>query len=147
MLHIAFAGAIVLAAPASKSKEGSANDIYAEWIIESVQANGAVQPKKKDDICLRFEKGGKCFMRTGVGEESLHSTFSIDTSKKPFEIEIDFDPERRLNGKKMLGIFKIDGNELTMCLIESEKGDRPTSFDALKGSKRICYTLKKNMTK
>jgi uncharacterized protein (TIGR03067 family) len=95
-------------------------------------------PKEARTITI---KGNKMSMARGKSEESI--TLKIDASKTPHEITTT---ETKPNGKSetMYGIYKLKGDTLTICGIDSEKpSERPKEFKTAKGSNAMIMILKK----
>jgi uncharacterized protein (TIGR03067 family) len=85
------------------------------------------------------------------GDKDDPATFKTDTSKTPHHIDIT-SKKTRFNEKgekeekeeTMHGIFKLEGDVLTICGTESGKPeDRPKEFKTSKDSKAMIMTLKK----
>jgi uncharacterized protein (TIGR03067 family) len=64
----------------------------------------------------------------------------IDAKKEPAAIDID--PNRK-GDKRELGILKIEGDTLTLCVILEGDGPRPTEFKAAADSKVTLLHLKR----
>ena len=63
-------------------------------------------------------------------------TFSLDPDKSPKEINLT------AKGNKALGIYKLDGDDLTICM--SVGGSRPSEFATRPGGDTETFTLKRN---
>jgi uncharacterized protein (TIGR03067 family) len=80
---------------------------------------------------VHFKEGAK-----GKPEEGAYKS---DAKKNP--AEIDLTPPDAAKGETILGIYKIDGDTLTLCLTMG--GERPKEFAAPPGSKRMLVTCKR----
>ena len=71
-------------------------------------------------------------------------TFTIKTDKDPKQIDLLLKegPLAQYVGKPSLGIYKIEGNNLTLALNEPGKPDRPESFTAAGGTQVFIFTKK-----
>ena len=70
-------------------------------------------------------------------------TIVVDASKIPAEISIR-GKDAAGNDQATYGIYKIEGNTVTMCSVESnDPKDRPKEFKTGKDSKAVLLTLKK----
>jgi uncharacterized protein (TIGR03067 family) len=68
--------------------------------------------------------------------------YKFDDDKSPKTI--DFDIKKGHNeGKKQLGIFKIEDDKMTLVLAEPDATDRPTSFEVKEGSNVIEAVLER----
>ena len=91
-------------------------------------------PASEDLLRLfkRIVKGDhEVWMRSGkrFGE----TKFVLDPSKEPKAIDVI--PDDGLNrGKRVLGIYKLEGDKLTICMAASPDKPRPTEFKAGRGS-------------
>ena len=94
-------------------------------------------------IRQRFAQGGRVqFGTRGIAivnprsEERRITTYRVDPSKSPSQIDVttQFDSVLR-------GIYKFEGDKLTVCLARHEDGARPTEFEARGGSDRALFQL------
>jgi uncharacterized protein (TIGR03067 family) len=86
----------------------------------------------------RMEFGTRAFAIVNPRTEARRvKAYRIDPSRTPSEIDVttQFDDIQK-------GIFRFEGERLTICLAKSEKTPRPTSFDAPGGSDRILFHLR-----
>jgi uncharacterized protein (TIGR03067 family) len=86
-----------------------------------------------------FSKGGKVVLKSKGKPEQVGS-FKIDVSKNPKQIDL-INPEEK-NKDKMVtqGIYRIEGDTLTMAFFLNTPGERPTAFDSTKAG---IMTLKR----
>jgi uncharacterized protein (TIGR03067 family) len=75
-------------------------------------------------------------------ENSDKGTFAIDPEKSPKWIDIKTGAKGPFKGLTLLGIYKIDGEKLTVCLQADGKA-RPTEFDAKKTTRNMLLTYKR----
>ncbi len=105
------------------------------WVIVSAVTDG----KPNDDIKgekLTF-KDGKATISSKSKEEG--GTYKIDATKKP--TTIDFKDANK--DKPYLGLYKLDGDKLTLCVPEDTDGARPKDFTAKEGEKLMLIELKR----
>jgi uncharacterized protein (TIGR03067 family) len=110
--------------------EMSGEKIPAEFVTKAPEADRTIVIK---DGKLIATKGGK--------EDTV--AYKVDNSKTPAEITTT---ETKPGGKTetSYGIYKIDGDTLTICMVESSDAkDRPKEFKTEKGSKTMIIVLKK----
>jgi uncharacterized protein (TIGR03067 family) len=70
----------------------------------------------------------------------MKATIKLDESKDPKTIDYDV-KQGASAGKKQLGIYKFDGDNVTFCFSEPGK-DRPTEFKTVSGDSRILSVWK-----
>ena len=129
---------LVPAAPGPKDPpKKDAPAIAGEWAGE-----GAVERGRPVDLppgtAWTFTADGKSVLTLGGGLGWTEATYKADTTKAPAELDVSDGPK----GKPVRGIFKVEGNTLTVCLVEGD-ADRPSTFESPPGSKAILITLKR----
>jgi uncharacterized protein (TIGR03067 family) len=137
-LFIVFAIALV-AADEPKKKE--ATTFKGTWSIVSLKHGGKDAPADlfKDFRCTFEEKTYNNVMNGEIVEEG---EYKFDDDKSPKTI--DFDIKKGQNeGKKQVGIFKIEHDKITIVLAEPDATDRPTSFEVKEGSNAIEAVLER----
>ena len=78
-----------------------------------------------------------------VNEEVVEEgEYTIDDSKSPKTIDFEI-KKGHDEGKKQLGIFKIEGDKITIVVAEAGVKDRPTSFKIEEGSSLIEAVLER----
>ena len=130
--------AIAVAAPASKNppkKDPPA--LVGEWAGESGVENGRALTLPAGTNWV-FTADGKSVLTLGGGAGSFEATYKADATKAPAELDVS----DGFKGKPLRGIFKVEGDTLTVCLVEGD-ADRPTAFESAAGSKGILLTLKR----
>jgi uncharacterized protein (TIGR03067 family) len=129
---------LTVGAPGEKDKkDGPA--IVGEWSGEKAVRGGQEVAVPDGGITVTFTADGKVKIVTGGKERDEHGTYTIDAKKSP--AEIDLTPPKEEG--KHLGIFKIDGDTLTVCLGDKGGTERPTKFESPDGSKIMLLTLKR----
>jgi len=102
-----------------------------EWTMVSGERDGQPLPDN-------FLKNAKRVAKDGVSTISfgdrvyMKARFSVDPTKKPKAIDYEI-LEGETKGKKVLGIYEIDGDKLKFCFATPDK-DRPSDFTAKAGS-------------
>ena len=130
--------AIAVAAPGTKNppkKDPPA--LVGEWAGESGVEKGRALALPPGTGWV-FTADGKSVLTLGGGAGSTEATYKADATKAPAELDLSDGPK----GKPLRGIFKVEGDTLTVCLVEGD-ADRPTAFESAAGSKAILLTLKR----
>jgi uncharacterized protein (TIGR03067 family) len=131
--------AVAVAAPAAKdAPKKEPPSLVGEWAAES-----GVQGGKPDNpppgTTITFTADGKAIMKEGKRERGEDATYKSDPKKNPSEI--DLMPPSADKGPNILGIYKIEGDTLTMCI--SMEGERPKEFASPAGSRVMLITCKR----
>ncbi|HEV3163008.1 MAG TPA: DUF5004 domain-containing protein [Isosphaeraceae bacterium] len=92
-----------------------------------LQQAGAVEVVFKDDT---------------YKNDFVAAKFKLDPSKTPKAIDVTY-TEGNAVGQTFKGIYKLDGDTLTICRANDEKADRPTEFTSPAGSGKMLFVLKK----
>ena len=135
-----FAGlALVASAPGLKDPPKKDPTIVGEWVLESAMVGGNPAPIDKAKLRVTFRADGTSTAKEGDRPTKEDSTYTIDPKKDP--PEIDLTPRNQGNGNAASGIFKIDGDTLTICF--SMGGARPKAFASPAGEMTILMTFKR----
>ena len=115
-----------------------------QWSIVVAEKNGQKAPADVLQLVLTIS-GNKLSLRhpdANVQGAERDFTFTLDPTKKPHWIDLvkAEDPQK---GDRGPGIYKLVGNELTICIPEGDNADRPTEFAAPEGSRLNLITFKK----
>lgn len=107
------------------------SQLEGEWTMVSGERDGQPLP---DDFLKNAKRVAKDGVSTiNVGDRVyMKAKFSVDPTKKPKAIDYEI-LEGQTKGKKVLGIYEIDGDKLKFCFAAADK-DRPSEFTAKAGS-------------
>jgi uncharacterized protein (TIGR03067 family) len=127
--------------PAAAVKEEAPKDgekIVGTWAYVSVEVGGQKVPEEEvKEARMLFTAEGKFTADKGKGKK-MAGTYKLDPAKKPKEITTTTDGD-----KTHLGIYKLDGDTLTICMPEGEGAERPTEFATREGTKVVLAVLKR----
>jgi uncharacterized protein (TIGR03067 family) len=118
-----------------------ANRIQGEWVVTKLELFGTVQDKA--DISGEMEFGDdhlimKSKNKTGRLDVSRFN-IQLTPDKTPCEIELFTDDKRTI---LMLGIYKIEGDELVLCW-RPIQFTRPETFKTSREDQGTMFTLKR----
>ncbi len=134
---------LALAVSAPKIKETKITDLVGEWVVESVLQSGTpVAFPVGDKVHYEFTKDRT--WRTYRGDQELigrDSQFRVDAKSDPPQLDFVIRPNDP-NPSRTHGIFKIEGDTLTICLVHAGF-ERPTKFESPEGSSQTLYVLKR----
>ena len=122
--------AIIFAATSSRGLDGT------WWAVAGIK-NGVAEHFEAGDFQLTIDGYKMSEVQTlGDGEYTKPKLFTVMADKKANTIDILYDD------KRALGIFKLEGNTLTLC-VNDEGGPRPSKFESTKGSKVSLVVLQR----
>jgi RNA polymerase sigma factor (sigma-70 family) len=125
--------------PAAVVKEEAPKDeetFVGTWAYVSVESGGRKVPEEQvKEARLVFAADGK--FTAIVKGEKREGTYKLDPAKKPKEITTTKE------GKTHNGIYKLDGDTLTLCMPEGDGAERPTEFATKEGTKVVLVVLKR----
>lgn len=117
---------------ARKSLEGN-------WDVISCINNG-VALDEFPIASLVFDGGRMSFIEGG---ETRSLEYHLDHSKKPKGFQMS--SSARLTTSASNGIYKMDGDQLTICWVPQKDSEAPAEFKSTEGDSRILLTLKRSM--
>lgn len=140
--------AVALAAPGLKEAPKKGTDIMGGWIDDTLILGGKKIPATiGGGVSSRhFNKDGKYSTQVDGMEVGVSRGFKIDSTTTPWTIDlIDESPPpggRKKDSSVWRGIFKIEGDQLTLCM-GPPTGERPTKFESPNKSGMMLWTLKR----
>jgi RNA polymerase sigma factor (sigma-70 family) len=116
------------------------------WKLVALTSNG--QKAKDEDlqeIHYIFTAGGKWKARQD-GRVVGRGTFTLDPTAKPkaIDVKIEETNDEANKGKTALGIYQLDGDDLTVCEGRPGAGARPAEFAAAADSRRVLARYKRD---
>jgi uncharacterized protein (TIGR03067 family) len=132
--------AIIVAAPGAKDPpKKEPPSLVGVWIGESGIKGG--MPSPPEDASMEFTKDGKLTFKE-KGKE-IPGTYKTDAKKSPNELDIELSAGGM--NLSLPGIYKIEGDTLTICF--AFMGERPSKFESPAGSMIMLITLKREKKK
>ena len=135
---------LALLAPAPKTDAkplpADSHPLIGDWIVDSHVASGRPIAKraKPERITITVD-------RWKIGNDGMtESCLTVDVEKKHIDIWVPAQGDD--NVPSCSGIFKLEGDTLTICMAEAENGkedDRPKEFKTSKDGKAVMMKLKK----
>jgi RNA polymerase sigma factor (sigma-70 family) len=125
-------------AQGAQAKAGQARTdkdrLQGTWVAVSAEKGGKAAPDEfLTSLKITFA-GDKITVRGGG--DAKEGTFKLDPAKKPKEIDLMHE------GKTAQGIYRLDGDKLTLCLDDADKG-RPTEFKSKAGTGLVLMVLRR----
>jgi uncharacterized protein (TIGR03067 family) len=131
------AGLLIAADDKKDDKDKDAKKLEGTWAVVSVEHEGKKAPDEQaKDVRVIFTADGKVTIKEP--EKEINGTYKIDAGKKVKEITLEAGGE-----KALYGIYKLDGDNLTICAIDTSADERPTEFATKEGSKARLVVLKR----
>jgi uncharacterized protein (TIGR03067 family) len=119
--------ALVLGAPALKDRD-TASQLYGTWVMEETAEEARVRAIERRDgpYRYRFNRDGTWQVFRGDKEVAERRNFLFNATADPPTIDFNT-PPRPKNSDLILGIYKIEGDRLTICCSYPDR-PRPTEF-------------------
>jgi RNA polymerase sigma factor (sigma-70 family) len=141
VLAAAGVGAVVgygRAVAAAEDKKSDKEKLQGEWKVVSIKMGGMDNPNK-DQVGDKMTFNGDRMELT-----PFKADFKLDPSKDPRQIDFTLteSPNDNEKGKVSLGIYKLDGDKLTLHA-SHPGGERPTEFESKEGQISMLFTLER----
>ena len=129
-----FAALVLVSSNAARADDEAAKAEIAKWQgtwrAVSMEHDGKQTPSEKLKPIKLTVEGNKYHFQNG--DFSEHGSYRFDPSQQPKALDIVVG-EGDDKGKTYLVIYKVDADELTICL-ESENKHRPQAFTGKEGT-------------
>ena len=134
--------ALSVGAPGVKDPPKKEATIVGEWVGEKAVAGGMDLPVPDGGITFTFAADGTLMVRDGGRGKPEAGSYKVDAKKNPAEIDLVPPPDKK--EVVLQGIYKLDGDTLTLCFRRGAPGaGRPKEFESPAGSDVIVMTLKR----
>lgn len=123
LLVLALSSGFILAAPVPKPKVKDEEAMQGKWKVVELQHNGKPANKDYKEAVATIDKDQFSVQRGGDGKERDEvMAYKIDPAKK----EIEFTPPEENADAALKGLYKLDGDTLTIAIGMGNPGIRPT---------------------
>ena len=136
--------AVIVSAPGLKDRPKKDTGIVGEWVLESSMLGGKAA-KIASGLRYEFTADGQWIIRReGAEVKALPRTFKVDVKTNPATIDVTYQkPDGGpADQPGMLGIYKIEGDTLTICYAPGS-AERPTTFEPAGGARVAVLVLKR----
>jgi uncharacterized protein (TIGR03067 family) len=134
-----------IAAPKPKEavkKDAETPTIVGSWKLEKMTMAGKELPAK--ELVFEFTRDGKMLAHDPGRPERELGTYKLDQANRPAEIDWFLDSK---NEQTLRGIFRINGDTLTICIDDGLDSVRPARFESPAGTRRMLWTLSRTSKK
>jgi uncharacterized protein (TIGR03067 family) len=121
-------------------KKDDAESLKGTWKALSVKQGGVNVPEEFVKS-MTFNFDGKKYSQK-VQDQGEEGNYSIDASQSPKTIDLDIKSGDD-QGKKQLGIYKIEDGKVTILFTTAGSKDRPKSFKYEEGGDVIEFVLER----
>jgi uncharacterized protein (TIGR03067 family) len=123
------------------ARKDDAEAIKGKWVAVSIKQGGFTAPDEAVKA-FKFDFDGKKYTNTGPGGQSEEGGYTLDSSKSPKTIDFDIKTGNH-KGKKQLGVYKLDGDKLTIVASPEGSTDRPKSLEPQANSPELLIVLER----
>ena len=130
---------LALAAPGPKdAPKPDPAQVRGEWVVERYLLGGKGVDRERGLTAI-IDEGTMALVRDGRRKEAVG--IRLDPAAAP--ARIDLIPPGREKEEAILGIYKVEGDTLTLCFPKGGRADRPTKFESPADTSIVLMTLKR----
>ena len=136
--HLILGLTLVVGAPALKPAPGTAaaSPLAGEWAFLALVADGEAEPNP--GCTLTFAADGS-FVAQQDGQHQGAGRYTADPDTDPPQVDLD----ETGTGAPLRGVWRLEGDTLTLCLSPDPRRGRPTAFAAPAGSGYLLATFRR----
>jgi uncharacterized protein (TIGR03067 family) len=105
------------------------------WKITKMELEGK-------DLLAGFGEAEAKFKDKELTSPGIAADLKLDPSKDPKAVDLSY-TEGPSAGRTVKGIYKLEGDKLTICRALKQDGKRPTEFSAPAGSGKMLFEFKR----
>jgi len=144
LLTLALAAAVATAGWAW-SKDDAKNGLVGTWQVAAAEYEGAKTPGDRLQGWKAVFTADRLTVRDGQDKTRYDLNYRVGagTDTKAISFTVAAGDQK---GQASEGIYKLDGDTLTICFAEPG-GAKPTEFKTAAGSKQVCFSLRRSTEK
>lgn len=124
--------------PLDKAARKELKALEGDWVVVRLEAGGKKhEPGAGEQMKLTFQGAKWSFPATGERGEVV----ALDAASSPRSIDL-----KKTSGRVMVreGIYKLDGDNLTIALYQGTDKKRPTGFDTPSDAGTVVFVLRRD---
>jgi uncharacterized protein (TIGR03067 family) len=130
---------VAASAPQDEAAKVELKKITGTWVMVAGEEKGQKIPEPTIQNARLNIEGDRHTVR--VGQDNFNGTHQLDPAKQPKAID-STDTEGPFKGQTYRGIYKLEGDEFTVCFAPPGK-PRPTEFTTKSGTGEILHIWKR----
>jgi uncharacterized protein (TIGR03067 family) len=136
---LALASFVAAPVPPPDELERARQSLQGEWQVAEFTRDGRAWEVKELEGAKAVFKGS--IFTITIGQRADETTFTLDPKTSPATINfMKTDP--KFQGRVMSGIFKLEGDKLTICSAH-EDAERPKEFKSAEKSRTCLFVLER----